>query len=67
MKKVIIVFCTALLSLSVYAGTAGTTGTSTGAGASSQRGPWVDCQYPDGSMDYIPDGICRQKGGVRKY
>ena len=64
MKKIIIVFCTALLSLSVYAGT---TGTSTGAGASTQRGPWVDCQYPDGSMDYIPNGVCKVRGGVRKY
>ncbi|EGU40015.1 hypothetical protein [Vibrio scophthalmi] len=53
MKKVIALFCTALLSFSVFAG-----------GAATERGPWVDCTYQDGSMDYIPSGVCKERGGV---
>ncbi|KII80462.1 hypothetical protein [Vibrio renipiscarius] len=61
MKTVIALICTALLSFSFFAN-AGSTSS-----PSSARGPWVDCQYPDGSTDYIPSEICKQNGGKRKY
>lgn len=57
MKKIIALMCTALFSLSVYAG----------AGAATERGPWVECEYPNGNMDYIPSGVCKANGGEIKY
>lgn len=57
MKKIIALFCTALLSFSVFAGSNGST----------ERGPWVECKYSNGSMDYIPSEVCKANGGERKY
>ncbi|WP_167515604.1 hypothetical protein [Vibrio taketomensis] len=57
MKKIAALFCTALLSFSVFAGT----------NAATERGPWVECQYPDGKLDYIPSGVCKTNGGEVKY
>ncbi|WP_434997744.1 hypothetical protein ACRZ5S_02085 [Vibrio scophthalmi] len=64
MKTIIALFCAALFTMSVHA-------SSNNAGSSSNpstaRGPWVDCQYPDGSTDYIPSEICKQNGGKYTY
>lgn len=57
MKNIIALLCTALLSFSVFAGQ----------NASTERGPWVECQYANGTMDYIPSGVCKANGGEVKY
>ncbi|UUM31232.1 hypothetical protein [Vibrio japonicus] len=57
MKKLLLVFVSLLLS-------SGAMATSP---ASSNAGPWVDCLYQDGSVNYEPLMMCEMKGGKRKY
>ncbi|EEX93030.1 hypothetical protein VIOR3934_18550 [Vibrio orientalis CIP 102891 = ATCC 33934] len=56
MKRLAALIVTALFSLSVYAGSTGST----------EMGPFVDCHLPDGKMDYIPSMMCKNAGGVVK-
>lgn len=56
MKKLALIFIAMLLSSGVIAST-----------ASSNAGPWVDCQLQDGSVTYEPLMMCERKGGKRKY
>jgi hypothetical protein len=56
MKRLAALIITGLFSLSVYAGSTGST----------EMGPFVDCHLPDGKMDYIPSEICKNEGGVVK-
>jgi len=46
-----------LLSFSVHAGS----------NTATEMGPFVDCKFKDGSMDYIPSEICKMKGGMKLY
>lgn len=55
MKSIIALFCSALLSFSVFAG----------AGNSTERGPWVDCKG-SGHSDYTPSEVCKSEGGMIK-
>jgi len=56
MKRLAALIVMALFSLSVYAGSTGST----------EMGPFVDCHLPDGKMDYIPSMMCKNAGGVVK-
>ncbi|HAS62044.1 MAG TPA: hypothetical protein DCS35_05400 [Vibrio sp.] len=60
MKKIIALFCTALLSFSVFA----STGANNSNSNQTARGAWVTCNLPDGTTDYIPSGVCRSNGGT---
>ncbi|PSU32123.1 hypothetical protein [Photobacterium lutimaris] len=66
MKSVIVVAMATFLFMSGNA-MANSSASSGGAKASSAAGPWVECQLPDGKMDYTPLMICKlQKNGTVK-
>ena len=60
MKKIIALFCTALLSFSVFADYSS-------AGNSSAMGPRVECEMPNGNVEYIPSEICKANDGKIRY
>lgn len=53
MRTLLALAVAGLLSFSVYAGSTGST----------EMGPFVDCKFKDGSMDYTPSMMCRLNGG----
>lgn len=57
MRTLLALAVAGLLSFSAYAGSTGST----------EMGPFVDCKFKDGSMDYIPSEICKMKGGMKLY
>ncbi|MDA0146914.1 hypothetical protein [Vibrio sp. LaRot3] len=60
MKSIIALFCSALLSFSVFA----SSNQGGNNGSASERGPWVECHLSDGTSDYVPSGVCKEKGGL---
>ncbi|UPQ88628.1 hypothetical protein [Vibrio sinaloensis] len=56
MKRILFAAVTLLLAFGALAN----------AGNSSQLGPFVDCQLPNGQTDYLPSMICKSKGGSPK-
>lgn len=64
MKHILAIAITSFILMSNYALADSGTG---GAKASSAAGPWVECQLPDGKVDYTPLMICKlQKNGTVK-
>ncbi|ANS84726.1 hypothetical protein VSVS12_00938 [Vibrio scophthalmi] len=59
MKIVIALFCTALFSLTAYAGN--------GDGRATAMGPRVTCELPSGSVEYIPSEYCKAYKGKILY
>lgn len=57
----------AITSFILMSGNALANSSSGGARAASALGPWVECQLPDGRVDYTPLMVCKlQKNGTVK-
>ncbi len=62
MKYVFITLVSTLLTIALPASANYSSGNG-GARGASESGPWVNCQLPNGQMDYTPSENCMRKGG----